>query len=217
MTKINFENADILQPAKVTVNGTDYTVTPAVISEVDNYLSPETLNALQDNMEQAILTPQTTKTETDTDVYSCNYINQITEKNSICMNIDSVSQDLTVGAIIPFDNITTQIGNKLSLVNNAVKIGAGITKIKISALIWTNSPNRNYYKLFHKRGNTTTLLTPYIGKSGADGFTSIAIANFQVNVQENDIVYINSAMDNTVQLNKGSDCKTATYMTVEAI
>ena len=174
------------------------------------YYNGTILESLNINVAQAFST-------SNTDAYSCNYINQITEKNSICVNVDSVSLDLTGGSIIPFDNITTQIGNKLSLVNNAVKIGTGITKIKISALVWTNSQNRNYYKLCHKRENTTTVLTQMIGKSGADGFTSLAIANFQADVQENDIVYINSAMDTTVQLNDGSDCKTATYMTVEAI
>lgn len=54
MEKIVFENAEIVTPAKVTVGGTAYNVTPAVYTEVDKYLSAETLAELQDNTENEI-------------------------------------------------------------------------------------------------------------------------------------------------------------------
>lgn len=54
MEKINFENASIITPAKVTINGTDYEVTPAQLTIVQNYLSAETLNDMQDNIEDEI-------------------------------------------------------------------------------------------------------------------------------------------------------------------
>lgn len=54
MEKINFENASIITPAKVTINGTDYEVTPAQLTTVQNYLSAETLNGMQTNIENAI-------------------------------------------------------------------------------------------------------------------------------------------------------------------
>lgn len=54
MEKIIFENAEVVTPAKVTVGGTAYNVTPAVYTEVDKYLSAETLAELQDNTENEI-------------------------------------------------------------------------------------------------------------------------------------------------------------------
>lgn len=54
MKRINFENAEIVTPAKVTVSGTDYNVIPAVYTEVDKYLSAETLTELQDNTEDEV-------------------------------------------------------------------------------------------------------------------------------------------------------------------
>ena len=52
MDKINFQNASIITPAKVTIDGTDYNVTPAQLSVVQNYLSAETLNQLQTNIDE---------------------------------------------------------------------------------------------------------------------------------------------------------------------
>lgn len=70
MTKIPFENSEILQQAKVTIDGVDYPVTPAQIKAVQHYLSAEELNALQDNIESDLntkanikKTPQTTEGE----------------------------------------------------------------------------------------------------------------------------------------------------------
>ena len=54
MTKIPFENSEILQQAKVTIDGVDYPVTPAQMKAVQHYLSAEELNVLQDNIESAI-------------------------------------------------------------------------------------------------------------------------------------------------------------------
>lgn len=54
MTKIPFENSEILQQAKVTIDGVDYPVTPAQMKAVQHYLSAEELNNMQDNIESAI-------------------------------------------------------------------------------------------------------------------------------------------------------------------
>ena len=51
MDKITFENASVVTPAKVTIDGTDYNVTPAQLSTVQKYLSAENLNLMQDNID----------------------------------------------------------------------------------------------------------------------------------------------------------------------
>ena len=52
MKKIEFQNAEIINPAKVTIEGIDYEVTPAQLTVIEKYLSAETLNEIQDNMEE---------------------------------------------------------------------------------------------------------------------------------------------------------------------
>lgn len=52
MKKIKFENAEIIKPAKVNIDGIEYEVTPAQLTVIENYLSAETLNQMQDNMEE---------------------------------------------------------------------------------------------------------------------------------------------------------------------
>lgn len=54
MTKIPFEDSEILQQAKVTIDGVDYPVTPTQMKAVQHYLSAEKLNALQNNIESSI-------------------------------------------------------------------------------------------------------------------------------------------------------------------
>lgn len=63
MTKIPFENSEILQQAKVTIDGVDYPVTPAQMKAVQHYLSAEELNNMQSNIESAINTSNNYSTE----------------------------------------------------------------------------------------------------------------------------------------------------------
>ena len=96
MTKILFENSEILQQAKVTIDGVDYPVTPAQMKAVQHYLSAEELNELQDNIENAI-------NEVD------NKFNYSTEEQKIGTWIDGKP---LYRKVIIFDNFTSASGTK---------------------------------------------------------------------------------------------------------
>lgn len=53
MEKMQFKNGTLVTPAKVTIDGVEYTVTPAVY-EGDTPFSAENINQMQDNIEKAI-------------------------------------------------------------------------------------------------------------------------------------------------------------------
>lgn len=50
MEKMQFENGTLVTPAKVTIDGVDYTVIPAVY-EGDTPFTAENINQMQDNIE----------------------------------------------------------------------------------------------------------------------------------------------------------------------
>lgn len=74
------------------------------------------------------------KTESDTNVYSCNYINSL--KPSVITvglenNIDFSDNNL----VVPLNKIMAYSGSKFLLVDNKIKIGTGVSKIKVSGTL----------------------------------------------------------------------------------
>ena len=69
MEKINFENAEIINPAKVTIEGIDYEVTPAQLTVIEKYLSAETLNKMQSNIEESCVIVSPTEPNTNEKVW----------------------------------------------------------------------------------------------------------------------------------------------------
>ena len=69
MKKINFENAEIINPAKVTIEGIDYEVTPAQLTVIEEYLSAETLNEMQSNIEESCVIVSPTEPTTNEKVW----------------------------------------------------------------------------------------------------------------------------------------------------
>ena len=90
------------------------------------------------------LVPKTTQTTSDTETYSCNYVNSL--KPSIITaglenNIDFSGDNL----VVPLNKIMAYSGSKVSLVDNKIKIGTGVSKIKVSGTLLEQT---NYIGLF---------------------------------------------------------------------
>lgn len=181
MKRINFENAEIVTPAKVTVSGTDYNVTPAVYTEVDKYLSAETLTELQDNTEDEvdrldINCGTTTDTYNSGSTYAINDIVIYENKIYRCTTAITVAEEfnsskwvqtslkdeitrlkgysngqqyilvtiatgrqMSSGMKMTLDTVAenTTVG-KLTLSNNNVVVGAGVKKVRVSAMIFND-------------------------------------------------------------------------------
>lgn len=85
MTKIPFENSEILQQAKVTIDGVDYPVTPAQMKAVQHYLSTEELNEMQSNIEESCVAVSPTQPETNEKVWldNANKVMKVKNDNGV--------------------------------------------------------------------------------------------------------------------------------------
>lgn len=121
MTKIPFENSEILQQAKVTIDGVDYPITPAQMKVVQHYLSAEELNNLQDNIENDKEDKLTSINYTITDMpaHTSGTNSYILKKISkiIILNI----RDLFINSIS--SNIWVEIGYIPSDIKPSVAVG----------------------------------------------------------------------------------------------
>jgi len=181
MKRIIFENAEIVTPAKVTVSGTDYNITPAVYTEVDKYLSAEALEELQDNTEDEVdRLDENCGTGTDnyssSSTYSINDIVIYENKIYRCITAITVPEEfnsskwvqtslkdeiarlkgysngqqyilvtiatnrqMSSGMKMTFDTVAENTTDgKLTLSNNNVVVGAGVKKVRVSAMIFND-------------------------------------------------------------------------------
>lgn len=82
------------------------------------------------------LVPKTTKTTSDTETYSCNYVNNKFEKKYAIASITyqpSASSSYTV----PLDDMIAQNGG-FTLENGSIVIPAGVSRISVSASVFLN-------------------------------------------------------------------------------
>lgn len=166
-----------------------------------------------------------TKTESDNDVYSCNYIN--TSINEINNNINETKSDLSRKVATAFltnsiSDVTSSLRlnlqgfesttDKLTLSNGGIRIGAGISKVLISG---------NY---FNVTSNTTGYCWSRISRNNDD--VSLAIDQNNVNfascshspkiqtVTEGDIIYLWKWDDNKCDIRGGN---VNTWLTVDVV
>lgn len=145
------------------------------------------------------LVPKTTKTTSDTETYSCNYVNSL-KPSAITVGLTNDTNFTTSSLIVPLDKVVGSTGSKFELINNKIKIGAGVTKIKVSGSLTEES-------------TIAGLFGGYISKNGTNlysainvGFSSLATANemYKINmtpvivdVNPGDLIMLNAYTQNS--------------------
>ena len=154
------------------------------------------------------------KSDSKKDTYSCNYLN----KNILTSFLTSQQTTSQTFGKINLDS-KVSVGDKLTLNDNGIKIGAGVTKVKVSAGIsaaW-NSPVSNDFNLFITK-NGTTESNIVIKINGAKPSTayggSVMLSEQLIEVKENDVLYL--CLYGTIN-SLIYDFNRATYMTVEVV
>ena len=165
------------------------------------------------------LVPKTTKTTSDTETYSCNYVNSL-KPSAITVGLNNDANFSSSNLLVPLDKVVGSIGSKFELINNKIKIGAGVTKIKVSGSLTEKS-------------TIAGLFGCYISKNGSNldsainvGFSSLATANEMykismqpviVNVNPGDLIsliaYTQSSATVTIKAYNGR----ATNITIEEV
>ena len=166
------------------------------------------------------LVPKTTKTTSDTETYSCNYVNSL-KPSAITVGLTNDTNFTTSSLIVPLDKVVGSTGSKFELINNKIKIGAGVTKIKVSGSLLEKSTNTGLYGCYISKNGTT--LTDAINI----GFCTLATANelykitctpVIVDVNPGDLIMLNAYTQNssaTVTINAYNG--RATNITVEEL
>lgn len=128
---------------------------------------------------------KTTKTATDTDTYSCNYINDATQKQIISVETGSTF-NFTINEYTEINTwkLYNQNGNKFSVENGKVKVGTGISKVKITATLSIDNQAQDTIYCYPKLNGVS--LSPWclfnLNYAGTLTFSTMC------NVKENDII-----------------------------
>lgn len=127
----------------------------------------------------------------------------------------STNVDLTAGNNIVFDtaNIT---GSKFTLENGQIKIGAGVSKIRVSGQIWywANNTTRQWFTL----NQNETVVNQMISYN--TNYETMAFSSKIIDVNEGDVFYFklhNTEGSGGIIVNNGASPKTMTFITIEEV
>lgn len=162
-----------------------------------------------------------------TDAYSCNYINEklyeISTNTKSLMTIGlgaNVSHTKTTK--VALDTVMNIIGNKFTLSNNGIKIGAGVTKVKVSANILQQATAGNLYGGYITKNGTNLASAVNVGfntitNTSSWAFFHTGISPIIIDVVEGDIIYLCSYVGATSTVTLQAYAGRAVNLTVEEI
>jgi hypothetical protein len=154
-----------------------------------------------------------------TDAYSANYVNEVNEKNIITIGLSSdytIPKSNTGLQITGWTTLDT-IGNKLSLSNNKIVIGPGVSKVMVSYIAGVGSTASATNINIYIRVNDKFISQDIASFGGTNqSETSICIPRL-IDVAENDTIdlCIYGTQGNKVLY--GYDTIRRTIMTVEVV
>ena len=182
-------------------------------------LNAANLNQMQTNMENAIPKVKTSKTTGDNDVYSCNYVNSL-KPSAITVGLTNDINFTTSSLIVPLDKVVGSTGSKFELINNKIKIGAGVTKIKVSGSLLEQSTSTGLYGFYISKNGTN------LDSAINVGFSTLATANEMykitctpviVNVTPGDLISLIAYTQSSATISVKGYAGRATNITVEEL
>lgn len=166
------------------------------------------------------LVPKTTKTTSDTETYSCNYVNGVLE-NKNCISVKRTENTLTTTAWqtynIDFPTISAKKGDGLSVNSNGqIAIGENINYVKVSLNFeFVSDTASESYVQFKISKNSNVVVVNRIYNLTKDVRENAFITPVLIPVTQGDIIslQITPAFDVTLTLGGGN----YSYMTVEEL
>lgn len=124
---------------------------------VDSTMSDTSTNPVQNKVVKEYTDGKfkTINTKSDTDTYSCNYINNVMQNNILGVSL-TANVDPQISTYVEINTWKQQlkIGDKLNVENGKIKIGAGVNYIKIYGQLGINSDgDALFYMWLKKNGN----------------------------------------------------------------
>lgn len=119
---------------------------------------------------------------------------------------------------LQLDEIISQVGDKLTVSDNGIKIGKGISKVKINAIVWLETQGYRWVSIFKNNTAITSSISPEGGNyTGVWG--SVSLPDILIDVEENDIIYLkaNCSLDGKSTAGNYRPTYYNTYLTVEVV
>lgn len=155
------------------------------------------LNQLQSNIETEFNTFDQNKLDnsklknvfssSDSDIYCCNYLNKFLSKNAIAVKMDTdFNFVLNNYAIVNNWILNLKIGDKLSVEDGKVKVGNGVSKVKIHYFLGLTLNEPDTFYAYPKINDTSILpwVVNYYSFGSAYSVSWESIAS----VKENDLI-----------------------------
>ena len=162
-----------------------------------------------------------------TDAYSCNYINEklyeIYTNTKSAMTIGlSANVSHTKTTKVALDTVMNTIGDKFTLSNNGIKIGVGVTKVKVSANILQQASGVNLYGGYITKNGTNLASAVNVGfntitRTNSWEFFHTGISPIIIDVTEGDIIYLCSYVNETSKVTLQAYAGRAVNLTVEEV
>ena len=136
--------------------------------------------------------------QSQTDTYSCNYINErldeISTKSAITIGL-SANVSHTATTKVALDTVMNSIGDKFTLNSNGIKVGAGVTKVKVSANILQQASAVNLYGGYITKNGTNLASAVNVGfntipRTNSWEYFHTGISPIIIDVVEGDIIYL---------------------------
>lgn len=127
-------------------------------------------------------------TKSDIDTYSCNYVNDNMQKHMISASF-TTDLEPTIQQYVELSNWSAieTVGNKLSIKNGKIVVGAGVSKIKISGILGVHDTTNQLIYIYGRK-NGKDIPTPWVVNAVLD--YQNMIYNNLISVQEGDIISI---------------------------
>lgn len=162
-----------------------------------------------------------------TDAYSCNYINEklyeiyTNTKSKMTIGLGAnVSHKATTK--VALDTVMSTIGDKFTLNSNGIRIGAGVTKVKVSANILQHATAGNLYGGYITKNGTNLASAVNVGfntitNTASWAFFHTGISPIIIDVVEGDIIYLCSYVGATSTVTLQAYAGRAVNLTVEEV
>lgn len=155
------------------------------------------LNQLQSNIETEFNTFDQNKLDnsklkkifssSDSDIYCCNYLNKFLNKNAIAVKMDTdFNFVLNNYAIVNNWILDHKIGDKLSVEDGKVKVGSGVSKVKIHYFLGLTLNEADTFYAYPKINDTSIL--PWIVNYYSVGSVYSVSWESIASVKENDLI-----------------------------
>ena len=142
-------------------------------------------------------------------------IKEATEKNIITAYPTASLSNVSDNTLIKLSE-SVVVGDKLSLKDNAIVIGKGVSKIKVSGTIFYQAlPSNQSYLFPNLKKNGAVFASPIVSK-GVTDFNSAVFATTLEEVEEGDKITMTIGDVNRLSVGVRGG-RTATYLTVEVI